>query len=87
MGKRQNALMFPPSIHWTYLWVEPEVLGSPSVVIFKFLGHFREENLLTLEGEYEKEYILRAPSPSERVFYINHGSGPSWMWMYDILIP
>ena len=44
---------------------------------FDFLGHFREEKLLTLEGEYEEKYILEALGPSERVCYINHGRGPN----------
>lgn len=43
---------------------------------FDFLGHFREEKLLTLEGEYEEKYILEALGLSERVCYINHGRGP-----------
>lgn len=62
------------------------MLGTPSIVTYEFLDHFREENLITPEGEYEEDYILEAPSPSERVCYLNHGRGPNWMWMYDVLI-
>ena len=66
--------------------MELEVLGTPSVMTFECLDHFREENLITLEGEYEEEYVLEAPKPNKRVYYYNHKSKPSWMWMYDILI-
>ena len=81
-----KVLVFLPSIHWIYCWVEPKVLGNPFVVTSEFLGHFREENLLTLKGEYEEDYILEAPSPSKRVCYINHERGSRWMWMYNALI-
>ena len=30
----------------------------PSVMTFEFLSHFKEETLLTPEGEYEEDYIL-----------------------------
>ena len=86
MGKRQKALMFTRSIHWINRWVEPEVLGTPSVVTFEFLGHFREENLLTLGGEYEEDYIFEAPGPSERVCYINHRNDSNRIWTYNVLI-
>ena len=89
MGKRQKALVFPSSIHWIYRRVEPvepEVLGTPSIVSSRFLGHFRDENLLTSKGEYEEDYILEAPNPSEKVSYINHRNGSNWMWMYNVLI-
>ena len=66
--------------------MELEVIGILSVVTPKFLSHFREENLIMLEGEYEEEFVLEAPGSSERVCYCNHRSGPSWMWMYDVLI-
>ena len=64
--------------------MEPEVLGTPSIMTSEFLGHFREENLITLEGEYEKDYVLEAPSLSERVCYLNHERGSSWMSMFLI---
>ena len=86
MAKKQKTLVFPPSIHWIYQWVELEVLGILLVVSSEFLNHFREENLITPKGEYEEEYILKAPDPNERVCYYNHRSGPSWIWMYHILI-
>lgn len=38
----------------------------------KFLHSLREENLITLEGEYEEDYTLEIPSKYERVCYINH---------------
>ena len=38
--------------------MEPEVLGTPSTVTPEFLGHFREENLITLEGENKEDYVL-----------------------------
>ena len=69
--------MFPSSIHRIYHLAEPEVLVTPSVVTSEFLGHFREENLLTLEGEYEEDDILEVLGPSERVCYINQGRGPN----------
>ena len=47
--------------------METEVLRIPSIVTPEFLGHFREENLITLEGEYEEDYVLEAPGPNERV--------------------
>lgn len=50
------------------------------------VGHFRKENLITAEGEYEEDYVLEALGLSESVCYINHGRGPNWMWMYDVLI-
>ena len=53
---------------------------------FEFLKSVREENLITLEGKYEEYYASEAPNVNERVCYINHGSRPNWMWMYDILI-
>ena len=71
---------------WIYRWVDSEVLGIPSTVIPEYLHHFREENLITPEGEYEEEYILEAPSPNERVCYVNHDGGPRWLWMYDVFI-
>ena len=86
MGKKKKTLVFLPSIHWIYRWVEPEVLGTPSVVTPEFLGHFREENLITQKGEYEEDYILKTPGSSKKVCYINHEEGPSWMRMYDVLI-
>ena len=86
MVRKQKTLVFPPSIPWIYRWVEQEVLRIPSVVIPKFLHHFREKNLIILEGEYEEEYILEAPGPSERVCYLNHDGGSRWMWMHDVLI-
>lgn len=64
--------------------MEPEVLGTLSIMTSEFLGHFREENLITLEGEYEKDYVLEAPSPRERVCYLNHERGSSWMSMFLI---
>ena len=68
MGKKQTpkVLQFRPSIHWIYQWVEPEVLGTPSVVSSEFLGSLREENLLTPEGEYEEYYTLEVPNTNER---------------------
>ena len=66
--------------------MEPEILGTPSFMTSEFLSHFKEENLLMPEGEYEEGYIMEAPSSSERVCYINHWRGPNWMWMYDVLI-
>ena len=47
--------------------MEPEVLGTLSAVTPKFLGHFKEENLITPEGEYEEDYVLEAPSSIERL--------------------
>ena len=87
-GKRQtqNVLQFSPSIHWIYRWMEPEVLGTPSMASSEFLGYFREENLLMPEGEYKEDYTLQAPGPNERVCYNNHESDPKWMWMYNDLI-
>ena len=31
---------------------------------------------ITLEGEYEEEYVLEAHGLNKRVCYYNHGSGP-----------
>ena len=86
IARKQKTLVFPPSIPWIYCWVDLEVLGIPSAVTPEFLHHFREENLITPEGEYEEEYVLEAPGPSDRVCYINHDGGPRWLWMYDFLI-
>ena len=66
--------------------VEPKVLGTPLVVTPEFLSHFRKENMIMSESEYEEDYFLEAPNPSKRVCYSNHERGFSWMWMYDILI-
>ena len=86
MARKPKSLVFPLSIPWIYRWVDPEVLGIPSAVTPEYLHHFREENLITPEGEYKEEYILEAPGPNERVCYINHDGGPRWLWMYDVLI-
>ena len=67
MARKPKSLVFPPSIPWIYRWVDPEVLGIPSAVTPEYLHHFREENLITPEGEYEEEYILEALGPNERV--------------------
>ena len=53
---------------------------------FEFLRSLKEENLITLEGKHEEDYILELPDVNERVCYLNHGKGPNWMWMYDVLI-
>ena len=74
MGRKQQ-LIFLPSIHWIYKWVDPKVLGIPSRVSFEFLRSLREEHYITPEGEYEEDYILEVPHVNERVCYINHGSG------------
>ena len=66
--------------------MELEVLGTLLAVNPEFVGHFREENLIMLEGEYEEDYLLEAPDLSERVCYYNNERGLSWMWMYDVLI-
>lgn len=71
----QNILQFPPLMYWIYWWVELEVLGNPVLVTFDFLSSLREENLLTLEGEYEEDYTLEVPSANERVCYINQRNG------------
>ena len=86
MGENQKTLVFPPEIHWIYRWIEPEVLRTPSIVISEFLGHFREENSIMREGEYEEDYVLEALGSSEMLCYLNHGKGPNWMWMYNVLI-
>ena len=86
MARKQKPLVFPPSIPWIYHWVNPKVLGIPLIVTPEFLHHFRVENLITPKGKYEEEYFLEAPRPSDRVCYINHDSGPRWLWMYDVLI-
>ena len=52
----------------------------------EFLTHFKEENLISPEGEYEEEYYLEAPGPSERVSDLNLHGGPRWMWCYNVLI-
>ena len=83
---RKQSLIFSPLSHWIYKWVNPEVLGIPSRASFEFLRLLREEHLITLEGEYEEDYILEVLQVDERVCYINHGRDPNWMWMYDILI-
>ena len=80
---KKHALIFSPTIPPIYRWVDPEVVGVPSSVTSEFLKSFREEHLLTSEGE---EYILKAPSTNERVCYINLEGGSRWMWMYDVLI-
>ena len=51
-----------------------------------FLRSFREKNLITVEGNYEKDYIFKVPNVNKRVCYVNYRDGPNWMWMYDILI-
>ena len=66
--------------------MEPEVLGTLLVMTPEFLCHLREENVITLEGKYEEDYVLEAPGTSERVCYYNHGRGLSWMWTYDVFI-
>ena len=66
--------------------MELKVLRTPLVVNSKFLSHFKEENLITLEGEYEDDYILEAPGSSEKVCYLNHRKGLNWIWMYNVLI-
>ena len=66
--------------------MEPKVLGTLLAMNPKFVGHFREDNLITQEGEYEEDYLLEAPDPNERVCYYNNERGLSWMWMYDVLI-
>ena len=83
---RKQSLVFQPSIHWIYRWVDPEVLGIPSRASSKFLRSLTEEHLIMPEGEYKEDYILEAPHVNERVCYINHERGPNWMWMYNILI-
>ena len=62
------------------------MLGIPSAVTPEFLHHFREENLIIPEGEYEEEYFLEAPGSSSRVCYINHDGGLRWLCMYGVLI-
>ena len=52
----------------------------------EFLRTLREEHPITLEGKYEEDYILEVPHVNERVCYINHGSSPNWIWIYDVLI-
>ena len=66
--------------------VKQELLGIPSTVTSEFLHLFWEENLFAPEGEYEEEYVLEAPGPSERVCYLNHDGGPKWLWMYNVFI-
>ena len=83
---RKQALVFSFAIPSVYRRVDPEVLGIPSKVTSEFLKSLCEEHLLTLEGEYEEEYILEAPCANERVCYLNLVGGSIWMWMYDVLI-
>ena len=83
---RKQSLIFLPSIHWIYKWIDLEVLGIPSKVCSEFLRSLREEHLITLEGKYEEDYILEVPHVDERVCYINHGRGLNWILMYDVLI-
>ena len=84
MAKKQS-LVFPTAMPLIYRWVDSEVLGIPSKVTSAFLKSLREEHLLTLECEYEEEYLLEAPTVDERVCHINLHGSPSWMWMYDVL--
>ena len=86
MLRKQKALVFPPSIPWIYWRVEQKVLGIPFAMTSEFLHHFREENLITPEGEYKEEYAFEAIGPSERVCYLNHDSGSRWLWIYNVLI-
>ena len=85
MAKKQ-PLIFLSTIPSIYRWVDSEVLGIPSRVTSEFLKSSREKYLLTLEGKYEEEYVLEAPTTDERVCYINLHGGSRWMWMYDVLI-
>ena len=85
MAKKQS-LVYSSAILPIYKWVDPKVLGIPSRLTSEFLKSLREEHLLTLEGEYEGEYILEEPDVDERVCYLNLAGGPRWMWMYDILV-
>ena len=68
------------------MWVDLEALGTPSRVNSEFLRSLREENLKTLEGEYEENFTLEVLDINERVCYINHESDSNWMWMYDNFI-
>ena len=85
MGRKQT-LIFPPSIHWIYKWVDPKVLGILSRVSSELLKSLKGEHLPTSKGDYEKDYVLKVPHVDVRMCYINHGSGLNWMWMYDVLI-
>ena len=84
MAKKQS-LVFPTAMPLIYRWVDSEVLGIPSKVTSAFLKSLREEHLLTLECEYEEEYLLEAPTVDERVCHINLHGSPRWMWIYDVL--
>ena len=53
---------------------------------FEFMRSLKEEHLITPKGEYEEEYVSEAPNVNERVCYVNHGKGPNWMWIYNVLI-
>ena len=51
---RKETLIYSLSIHWIYKWVDPEVLGIPSMASPEFLRLLKEEHLITPKGEYEE---------------------------------